>query len=109
MTEVGLCDPCSRGYHYACQGCDEKCSSAVCVEDLIKVRDIARLYGIGPQAISNWARRDPDFPPPVPGLYGVYVLSAVQRWRAGRNAGQVSSAHEPTFAEIAQAKRDEDQ
>lgn len=57
--------------------------------------DIARLAGVGRAAVSNWRRRYPDFPKPVPGQSGnpEFSRAAVEDWlTATGKADQLATA-----------------
>lgn len=44
--------------------------------------DLAKLYGVIPPTVSNWAKRYPDFPEPLIYISGgpVYSKKAVAKW-----------------------------
>lgn len=65
-----------------------KSASASRSTSLVRGADIARMFGVSPQAVSNWLNRHEDFPRPVgtvpgPGRAGgasVWERSDVERW-----------------------------
>jgi hypothetical protein len=52
--------------------------------DLATPSDLARLFGVGRAAISNWFKRYEDFPAPEleVGATKLYSITAVKRWAA---------------------------
>src|SRR5699024_3353361 len=51
-------------------------------DSVLSAADIARLAGVGRAAVSNWRKRYPDFPEPVPesGAAPAFRSDEVQQW-----------------------------
>lgn len=52
------------------------------LSDLVGTSDLAKRYGVGMAAISNWAQRYEDFPQPLAHVSGkaVYSLRQADAW-----------------------------
>lgn len=56
------------------------------LDDLVGSSDVARRYGVGRAAVSNWVRREPDFPTALATVAGhpIYSRTQVEAWYAQR-------------------------
>lgn len=58
-------------------------------EDLVSTQEVARRLGVVPSAVSNWRKRDENFPRQIGGgeRGGLYLWSEIEQWNANRERG----------------------
>lgn len=68
--------------------------------------DIARIAGVGPNAVSNWRKRHDDFPKPVGGTDRSprFALSEIQRWLASQGKSADISADQKLWQAFESAR-----